>query len=76
MLAIFLFSSLRFQKSTELQRVKCAKKEKGRERVRQGGREGGRERQAATRNTKQNYRLRAQHHHKSQVYGYVGRIRA
>jgi len=34
------------------------------------------ERQTATRNTKQNYRLRGQHHHKSQVYGYVGRIRA
>lgn len=30
----------------------------------------------STWNTKQNYRLRAQHHHKSQVYGYVGRIRA
>lgn len=63
---LFLFLRSRFQKSTEFQRAARGEKERG----------GERERQSATRNTKQNYRLRAQHHHKSQVYGYVGRIRA
>lgn len=64
----FLFFSFvrGFKKSAEFQRGRVREKERGRDR----------ERQTATRNTKQNYRLRAQHHHKSQVYGYVGRIRA
>lgn len=50
----------------------------GRERAREKKKRGAARRgfTRSTWNTKQNYRLRAQHHHKSQVYGYVGRIRA
>lgn len=71
---VFRVRQARAKEFAEFREIASAKREKKGGRTRR--RAAPRRSLVARGSTKQNYRLRAQHHHKSQVYGYVGRIRA